>query len=161
MSLPCETLLLGVTGSVGAVGLHNYVAKLNQVFAQDIFILMTRSAQKFVSPYTLQLYSKNPVFIDDFEIKDKIHVPHIELTQKADLFLIMPATATLGIVRSRISMRVSEFVRPTEAKGGRSGIAVASFYFSIGEQDTTLKFTPPSVSFPDVSGRPAGAAAMH
>jgi phosphopantothenoylcysteine decarboxylase/phosphopantothenate--cysteine ligase len=95
MSLICETLLIGVTGSIGAVKVHEYIFKLNQLFAQNVFILMSHSAQKFVTPSTLQLFTKSSVFTDDFEIIDDIHVPHIELAQKTDMFLIMPATANI------------------------------------------------------------------
>ncbi len=56
---------------------------------------MSHSAKKFVTPYTFRLYSGNYVFTDSFDISDDIRVPHIDLTRRCDLFLIMPATANI------------------------------------------------------------------
>ena len=93
--MECETLLLGVTGSVGAVQAHHYVSHLRRHFADNIYVIMSRAAQQFVTPYSLQLFSGNPVFTDSFETKAEINVPHIELVQKASLLLILPATANI------------------------------------------------------------------
>jgi phosphopantothenoylcysteine decarboxylase/phosphopantothenate--cysteine ligase len=93
--MPCGNLLVGVTGSVGAVTLPNYLLLLKQYFAKEIHVMMSRAAQKFVPPYTMRLLSGHKVFTDSFEMSADVRIPHIELTKDADLFLIMPATANI------------------------------------------------------------------
>lgn len=93
--MPCRNLLLGMTGSVGAVAVPNYVILLRQLFAREIHVMMSRAAQKFLSPCVMRLYTDRHVFTDGFEITDETKVPHIELTKNAELFLIMPATANI------------------------------------------------------------------
>ena len=95
MEPDCENLLIGVTGSAAAVQITQYLVKLRQTFAKNIYIMMSQAAQNFVPAYTLELYSGNPVTTDDFKINGEIRVPHIQLAQRADLFLIMPATANI------------------------------------------------------------------
>lgn len=94
-SLPCGNLLIGVTGSVGALAVPNYLFLLKQSFAKEIHVMMSRAAQKFLPPYVLRLYSGHPVFTHSFQTTSEIKVPHIELTRSAELLLIMPATANI------------------------------------------------------------------
>jgi phosphopantothenoylcysteine synthetase/decarboxylase len=92
---PCENLLVGVTGSIGAVAVPQFLFLVRQSFAKEVHVMMSRAAQKFVSPYVLRLFSGNHVLTDSFQITDEVKVPHIELTRRADLLLIMPATANI------------------------------------------------------------------
>ena len=94
-NLPCGNLLVGMTGSVGAVAVPQYLFLLRKTFAREIRVMMSRAAQKFLSPYVLRLFSDHRVYTDTFESTDEIKVPHIELTRSAELFLIMPATANI------------------------------------------------------------------
>jgi phosphopantothenoylcysteine decarboxylase/phosphopantothenate--cysteine ligase len=91
----CDTLLIGITGCVAATVMPYYVMYLRQSYARHIHVIMTRSARRFVTPYTLRLHSGNWVFTDSFQTRGSIKVPHIELTRNADLFLVMPATANI------------------------------------------------------------------
>lgn len=91
----CTTLVIGMTGSVGVVTMHEYVYKFRRFFAKEVHLMMSRSAQRFILPYALQLFSDHPVLTDLFTLMDDIQVPHIELARKADLLLIMPATANI------------------------------------------------------------------
>jgi phosphopantothenoylcysteine synthetase/decarboxylase len=93
-TLTIKNLLLGVTGSVGVLSIPNYIQQLRQI-GIGVVVIMTHSAQKFITPYTMQLFSGNNVFIDPFDISGEVTVPHLELTRKSDLFLIMPATANI------------------------------------------------------------------
>ncbi len=94
-SFPCGNLLIGVTGSVGALNVPLYLFLFRQSFAKEIHVMMSRAAQKFLQSYALKLLSGNTVFTDTFQMKDEVKVPHIELTRSAELFLIMPATANI------------------------------------------------------------------
>lgn len=90
-----ETLLLAATGSVGVLIVPHYINLLRQSFVKDVHVLMSRSAQKFVTPYTMRLFSGHWVFTNTFSMNSDIRVPHIELASKADLMVIMPATANI------------------------------------------------------------------
>ncbi len=90
-----NNLLIGVTGSVGVLAVPEYIRLFRNGIAKNVHVMMSRSAQKFVTPYTMRLYSGNRVFTDSFDISDAVKVPHIELTRSCDVFVIMPATANI------------------------------------------------------------------
>ena len=90
-----NNLLLGVTGSVGVLVMPDYIKLLRESIAERVYVMMSYSATKFVTPYALRLYSGNYVFTDSFDITDDVRVPHIDLTRKCDMFVIMPATANI------------------------------------------------------------------
>ena len=89
-----KNILLGVTGSVAvykAADLANQLTKLGY----NVDVLMTESAQKFVTPLTFQSVTHNKVYIDMFDEITPSEVKHIALAKKADLCLIAPATANI------------------------------------------------------------------
>lgn len=112
-----NNLLLGVTGSVGILIVPEYIKLLRESVAENVYVMMSHSAKKFITPYTLRLYSGNYVFSDSFDISD-VRVPHIELTRKCDMFVIMPATANIigkaanGICDDLISTAVMACAAP-------------------------------------------------
>ena len=54
---------------------------------------MTESACEFVSPLTFRTLTANPVTVDMFDEPGQWNVKHVSLAQRADLFVIAPATA--------------------------------------------------------------------
>jgi phosphopantothenoylcysteine synthetase/decarboxylase len=90
-----ERLLLGVTGSPSAMTMPQYVLMMRQSLASEVRVMMSRAAQRFVPARTMRLFTGGWVFTDTGQIKDEVQVPHIDLTQDIDLFLIMPATANI------------------------------------------------------------------
>ena len=92
---PCGSLLVGMTGSVGAVAMPQFVLHLRLLGIEAVHILMSAAACKFVTPYVMQLHSGNHVYTDSFETHDRVSVPHIALPRKSKLFLVMPATANI------------------------------------------------------------------
>ncbi|MEO0084413.1 MAG: flavoprotein, partial [candidate division WOR-3 bacterium] len=54
-------ILLGVTGSIAIYKALELVRLLKKE-GFDIWVLMTRSAQKLISPLTFETLSQNPVF---------------------------------------------------------------------------------------------------
>jgi Phosphopantothenoylcysteine synthetase/decarboxylase len=56
---------------------------------------MTESATKFVTPLTFQSISANLVTISLYDDMGNAHINHITLAQKADLFVVAPATANI------------------------------------------------------------------
>ena len=88
-----KTIIVGVSGGIAAYKSVELVSLL-QKSGVDVWVVMTPSAQKLVSPVTFRAISKNPVITDLFD--DDMHnlpVPHIALAQKADLIVVAPATA--------------------------------------------------------------------
>lgn len=92
-----KTIIVGVTGCIAAYKTCTLVSHLKDLGA-EVWVVMTPEAQKLISPLTFRTLSKNPVICDLFsdELKD-IPVPHISVTDKADLIVIAPCTAnTIG-----------------------------------------------------------------
>ena len=88
-------LLLGITGSVAAAVIPQYILFFKQTLSEEIRVMMSAAACSFMKPYTLRLFSGSWVFTDAFSPNGTTVVPHIELTSDADVFLIIPATANI------------------------------------------------------------------
>ncbi len=87
-------VVVGVTGGIAAYKAAEIVSTLTKNGA-EVQVIMTASAQQFITPLTLQTLSKNPVITDMFAEPKAWEVQHIALADKADLFLIVPATANI------------------------------------------------------------------
>jgi phosphopantothenoylcysteine decarboxylase/phosphopantothenate--cysteine ligase len=85
-------IVIGVTGGIACYKALDIVSKLKK---QDmaITVIMTGNAAKFVAPLSFQTISQNTVITDMFETPDTWEVEHISLAKKADLFVVVPATA--------------------------------------------------------------------
>ena len=98
-----KNIVLGVTGGIAAYKAA-YLIRLLVKEKANVDVIMTRSAAEFIGPLTLQTLSGNPVHIDQFNLIDKNEIGHISLADRADLFLICPATANiLGKVANGIA----------------------------------------------------------
>jgi phosphopantothenoylcysteine decarboxylase/phosphopantothenate--cysteine ligase len=65
---------------------------------------MTAAAREFVTPLTFQTLSMNPVHTDLFNLISEQEIGHISLADRADLFIIAPATANIiGKIASGIA----------------------------------------------------------
>ncbi len=90
-----KTIILGVCGGIAAYKSCEIVSRLKDMGA-DVWVVMTKSAQEFVSPLTFRTLSTNPVVTNLFsEELISQPVPHISLSEKADLIIIAPATANI------------------------------------------------------------------
>jgi phosphopantothenoylcysteine synthetase/decarboxylase len=89
----CNTLVLGVTGSIAAAETPSLVRRLRDEVSRDVHVILTRAARRFVSRRALSLYSDHPVLCDLFDRSGEMRVPHVELARRADLLLVAPATA--------------------------------------------------------------------
>ncbi|TYP60001.1 bifunctional phosphopantothenoylcysteine decarboxylase/phosphopantothenate--cysteine ligase CoaBC [Thermosediminibacter litoriperuensis] len=87
-------IALGVTGSIAAYKAVELVRLLKKRGAQ-VQVVMTRSAREFVTPLTFQVVSGNPVITDMFEKPVHWEVEHVSLADRADLFVVAPATANV------------------------------------------------------------------
>ena len=87
-------IVIGITGGIAAYKACGIVSYLKGQGA-NVAIIMTKNACQFITPLTLETLSGNKVVTDMFERPDYIEVKHISLARKADLFLIIPATANI------------------------------------------------------------------
>src|SRR5262245_23569474 len=87
-------IVVGVTGSIAAYKSADLVSKLVKAGC-DVNVVMSRGAQQFITPLTLQTLSRNAVVIDVFEGTHAWKPGHIDLADRAKLLLIAPATANI------------------------------------------------------------------
>ena len=91
-SLINKNILLGVTGGIAAYKSAEIVRALKKA-GSSVRVVMTNSAQEFITPLTMQALSGNSVSIDLLDVKAEAAMGHIELARWADAILIAPATA--------------------------------------------------------------------
>lgn len=89
-----KCVILGITGGIAAYKGAELLRLLVKAGA-DVHVVMTRSAQEFITPLTLQTLSGNPVHTELFSLIQEQQIGHISLADRADLVLIAPATANV------------------------------------------------------------------
>ncbi len=89
-----KCVVLGVTGGIAAYKAAELLRLLVKSGA-EVHVVMTRSAQEFMTPLTFQTLSGNPVHTDLFNLIQEQEIGHISLADRADLVLVAPATANL------------------------------------------------------------------
>ncbi|MCL1132062.1 bifunctional phosphopantothenoylcysteine decarboxylase/phosphopantothenate--cysteine ligase CoaBC [Shewanella sairae] len=94
MGLTNKKVLLGIGGGIAAYKSADLVRKLKERGA-DVRVVMSQSAQEFITPLTLQALSGYPVATDLLDPTAEASMGHIELARWADLVIIAPATANL------------------------------------------------------------------
>ncbi|WP_390619215.1 bifunctional phosphopantothenoylcysteine decarboxylase/phosphopantothenate--cysteine ligase CoaBC [Maricurvus nonylphenolicus] len=93
-SLNNKRILLGISGGIAAYKSAELIRRLMDHGA-DVRVVMTRAAQEFITPLTLQALSGNPVHTELLDPEAEAGMGHIELARWADLVLIAPASADL------------------------------------------------------------------
>ncbi len=96
-------IAVGITGCIAAYKSAEVVSRLTKLGA-DVTVIMTDSAQKFITPLTFGTLTKNKVICDMFSMPDYSKVEHISVANEADIMLVCPATANIiGKVASGIA----------------------------------------------------------
>jgi phosphopantothenoylcysteine decarboxylase/phosphopantothenate--cysteine ligase len=88
-----KRVVLGVCGSIACYKAADIASKLTQAGAL-VDVILTASAQKFVTPLTFRSLTRRPVFTDMFDPESPLAEEHVELARAADAVLIAPASAT-------------------------------------------------------------------
>jgi phosphopantothenoylcysteine decarboxylase/phosphopantothenate--cysteine ligase len=91
-SLTNKNVLLGVTGGIAAYKSAEIVRHLKKS-GSSVRVVMTKSAEEFITPLTLQALSGNRVSSELLDAEAEAAMGHIELAKWADAILIAPATA--------------------------------------------------------------------
>lgn len=117
MQLNGKKILLCVTGGIAVYKAAVLTSQLYKKGA-EVKVMMTSSAQQFVTPLTFQTMSRNHVYFDTFDEKDPKRIAHIDLAEWADLVVIAPATANMiaklahGIADDMISTTLTATTAP-------------------------------------------------
>jgi len=89
-----KNIVIGITGGIACYKACEIISYLVREGA-NVDVIMTKNATEFITPLTIETLSKNKVVIDMFAKKEHIEVEHISLARKADLVLVVPATANI------------------------------------------------------------------
>ena len=81
-----KTVVLGVTGSIAAYKAAD-LASLLVKQGHDVRVILTSSAQRFITPLTLQTLSKNPVMTDVFDEQHMTPLHHAADQGRIDALL--------------------------------------------------------------------------
>ncbi len=87
-------IIIGITGGIAAYKAAELVRLLIKEEA-DVYVVMTKNAQQFITPLTFQTLSGNPVVTELFSLIDEKKIGHISLADLANLIVIIPATANI------------------------------------------------------------------
>lgn len=87
-----KKILLGISGGIAAYKSAYLVRELTRLGA-EVRVVMTQSAQEFITPLTLQALSGHEVRTELFDSQAERAMGHIELARWADYFVIAPASA--------------------------------------------------------------------
>ena len=87
-------IVLGITGGIAAYKTPDLVRRLRERGA-DVQIVMTASAEEFVTGTALQAVSGRPIRSNLWDKEAEAAMSHIELARWADIVLIAPATAEI------------------------------------------------------------------
>jgi phosphopantothenoylcysteine decarboxylase len=87
-------IILGISGSIAA---YKSAELASQWIKQghEVHVVMTRAATEFITPLTLQTLTRQPVLISLEDEKQSWKPGHIDLADRADLFVVAPATANV------------------------------------------------------------------
>ena len=96
MTIPLSTarILLVIGGGIAAYKALELIRRLRERGAA-VQVVMTASAQAFITPLSAATLSGQPVRHELFSLTDEALIGHIELSRSADLVVVAPATANL------------------------------------------------------------------
>ena len=89
-----KRIVLGVAGSIACYKAADIASKLTQAGAQ-VDVVLTGSAQEFVTPLTFRSLTHRSVITDLFDLGSDDPLEHVEIARRADAIVIAPATANL------------------------------------------------------------------
>ena len=89
-----KCVVVGVSGGVAVYKTLDVISRLRKKDV-EVHVIMTKSATEFVTPLSFQSLSQNMVITDMFAEPKAWEIQHISLAKKADLMLIVPATANI------------------------------------------------------------------
>ncbi len=96
-------ILLGITGGIAAYKAA-YLTRVLKRDGADVWVCLTNSGAKFITPLTMETLSQREVLQELFPENRMVGTRHITIAEWADTFVIAPATANiLAKMRSGIA----------------------------------------------------------
>lgn len=89
-----NSLLLIITGSVAAYKSLELIRALRKNNV-EVDVILTKGAQEFITPLAVSSLTGRETYTDLFSLKDEVEMGHIQLSRKADVILVAPATADI------------------------------------------------------------------
>ena len=89
-----KTIVLGVSGGIAVFKAAQLTSNLIKK-GYDVEVIMTQNATEFMTPLTFESLTKHNVMVSTFEKVADRSVKHISLAKRADLFVVVPATANV------------------------------------------------------------------
>lgn len=89
-----KTAVLGVTGSIAAYKTASLASALKKLNC-DVHVIMTKNACEIITPLTFERLTGNKCMVETFDRVNAFDVEHISIAQKADIFMIAPASANI------------------------------------------------------------------
>ena len=89
-----KTVVLGITGGIASYKAADLASKLTQAGAK-VHVILTKSAQEFITPLTLESLTNQAVITSIFQTNAQHHANHIAFAEMADIVVIAPATANI------------------------------------------------------------------
>jgi phosphopantothenoylcysteine decarboxylase/phosphopantothenate--cysteine ligase len=114
-------VLLGVSGGIAAYKTAELIRGLRAEGA-EVRVVMTRAAQAFVTPLSLQALSGHPVRHTLLDPGAEAGMDHIELARWADLLLVAPASADL---LARLAVGLADDLLTTVALATAAPVSLA------------------------------------
>lgn len=87
-----KNILLIITGSIAAYKSMDLIRLLTKK-SHNVTCILTKSAQEFITPLLASSLSGNKTYTELFAADDEIEMGHIQLSRRADLIIVAPATA--------------------------------------------------------------------
>ncbi|TMA77770.1 MAG: bifunctional phosphopantothenoylcysteine decarboxylase/phosphopantothenate--cysteine ligase CoaBC [Deltaproteobacteria bacterium] len=116
-----KTIVVGVSGGIAAYKACEAVRLLVQAGA-TVQVVLTRAAEEFVTPLTLQALSGRPVARRTFDLTEESEIGHIRIADTADALLIAPATAN---VIAKLATGIADDLLTTVVLATRAPVLVA------------------------------------
>jgi len=89
-----KRILVGVTGGIAAYKTCEFIRYL-VTYGGEVRVMMTKSAEEFVSKLTMETLSGNPVLTEMFPESQFVGTHHISIADWADVAIVVPATANI------------------------------------------------------------------
>ncbi|NVC92170.1 bifunctional phosphopantothenoylcysteine decarboxylase/phosphopantothenate--cysteine ligase CoaBC [Vibrio natriegens] len=141
-TLAGKKILLGISGGIAAYKCAELTRRLIERGAQ-VRVVMTKAAQEFITPLTMQAVSGHPVSDSLFDPAAEASMGHIELAKWADLVLLAPATSDL-IARLSAGMGndlVTTLVLATDSPVAVSPAMNQQMYSNVATQENIATLT--------------------
>lgn len=121
MCLSGKNILIGLSGGIACYKVCDLIRLLIKSNA-NVTTILTKSASEFITPLSLQTLTKNKVYQDLFNLDYEYNVSHISLADKADLTIIVPATAN---IIGKISNGIADDLLTTVVMATNSQVMIA------------------------------------